>query len=136
MTSLPLLEPDNRAVIPERCEVHQCLGWDYCIDTGLTVCYDCVFRPGLLEGIDHHLPGTTVICAHQDPPRPWLSGITAESIRYRPYPVTTDVASAVLHWGAGACWCGEFHRDQALALEFDPWRRHMSAYAARPARLG
>lgn len=136
MTSLPLLAPDNHAVIPERCAVHRYLGWDYCIDTGQTVCYDCLFRPGLLEGIDHHLPGTAVICAHQDPPRPWFIGITAESVRYRPDDDQDRRDRAILHWPAGVCWCGTFHRDQVLALEFDPWRRGVSVYAPRPARLG
>jgi hypothetical protein len=108
-------------------------GYDFCTDTGLTICYDCIIRPGTLGGPDHRLPETGVVCAHQNHAAPAFAGGLLESIRCQP---NDDDPIGMLHWPAGLCWCGEFHRDQAAALEFDPWRRAMSTFGPRPQLLG
>lgn len=116
-----------------RCAPHNHPGYDFCTDTALTVCYDCVTQPGMRRGIDHLLPGTALICSHRAPdPVGRNIAITLESVRVWP----DDPHLEVLHWPAGQCWCLEFHRTQAAALEFDPWRRGMSSYTARPQLLG
>ena len=115
------------------CDMDRRPGYDYCADTGLTVCYDCISHPGIIGGIDHRLPGTTVICAHQNAAHPWFLRGPEESVRFRN---DGEDDQGILHWPAGRCWCDEFHRDQAVTLEFDARRRGLSTFAPRPELLG
>lgn len=119
--------------VPSRCEVDGHAGFDFCIDTLIEVCFDCTLNPGLFGGIDHHLPGTDVICAHQIGADPWAPSGATESIRYQP---AGGQDKTLLHWPAGRCWCDQFHRDQAPTIEFDRWRSCLSTFTPRPCRLG
>lgn len=115
------------------CDVDGRTGFVHCRDTGITVCSNCLFRPGILWGVDHRLPGTTVMCAHQSRDLPWFISGTEESVRWRS---DEKDGKGILHWAAGRCWCDQFHRDQAATLEFDPWRLGLSTFAPRPELLG
>jgi len=94
-----------------------------CGDVKLILCMACIFWPGVFGGMDHRMPGSPILCAHQhrDPDQRTYQAPSGWAGSYRYLLGTPGNKGPVFHWATGICWCNKSHTHISAEVLLDPF---------------